>query len=209
MTYQRPEYEEVRIAHHGNAVVLRPTLRAAVTLEARFGFPAMFWALEEGNITIISEIILVSNRSGNQNAAGLLSSLSASPLSTFIGPARMPLAELVSMLMPARDPNTKHVPASGKPVAWAEYYADLYERATGWLGWTPAEAWAATPTEIERAYSGHIAKLKAIHGSGEEDKQPAKAPDPDQAARTTAEGLDPEFDRTSLRALKAKIAGGA
>ncbi|RVG25040.1 hypothetical protein [Sinorhizobium meliloti] len=209
MTYQRPAYEIVTIAQDSHVLELRATLRAAVTLEARFGFPAMFRALEEGNFTIISDIILVSSRSGNQNAAAFLSSLSGRPLSNFIGPARMPLAELVSMLMPARAPNAKRVPASSKSIAWAEYYADLYERATGWLGWTPAEAWAATPTEIERAYSGHIAKLKAIHGSGEDEKQPAKAADPEQAARNVAEGLDPEFDRAGLRALKAKIAGGA
>lgn len=204
MSYQRPAYEEVSLAHGGNTVTLRPSLRAAVTLEALFGFPAMFRALEEGNLTIISEIIL-SSSSGQGDAAAFLFGIEGRPLSTFIGPARMPIAELVSMLMPARDPNAKHVPPASKSVAWADYYADLYERATGWLGWTPAEAWAATPTEIERAYSGYIAMLKAIHGTADENPTP-KQTDPDQAARNVADGLDPEFDREGLRALKAKIA---
>jgi hypothetical protein len=90
---------------------------------------------------------------------------------------------------------------------WPEVYRELYRTATGWLHWTPTEAWAATPTEINEAFAGHIAMLKAIHGSA--DDKPAKQTDPDQAARNVADGLDPEFDRAGLRALKAKIAGGA
>lgn len=207
MTYQRPAYEQVTIAHGGNTVTLRPSLRAAITLEARYGFPAMFRALEEGNLTIISEIILAASVS-RQDAAAFLLGLDGRPLSSFIGPARLPLAELVSMFRPAPviRLDTKALAApTGKSVAWADYYADLYEKATGWLGWTPETAWNATPTEIDRAYSGHVDKLKAMHGG--EDKE-EKQNDPDQAARNVAAGLDPEFDRNALRALKAKIAGG-
>lgn len=207
MTYQRPAYEQVTLAHGGNTVTLRPSLRAAVTLEARYGFPAMFRALEEGSFTVISEIILTTAL--RQDAAAFLFLVHGRPLSPFIGAIRLPLAELVSMLMPAPDPKAKQVRTSGKPVAWSDFYADLYENATGWLGWTPDQAWNATPTEICRAYAGHVAKLKAIHNGGEDDKSTDKAPDPDQAARNEAAGLDPEFDRAGLRALKAKLAGGA
>lgn len=211
MTYQRPAYEEVRIAHGGNTVTLRPTLRAAVSLEARFGFPALFRALEEGSFTIISEIIRAASCNAS-DAAAFLSSLPGKPLSSFIPAMRMPLAELVSMLMPAPSakPDNSAVNApSGKSIAWGEFYAHQFEQATGWLGWTPEQAWNATPTEIDRAYSGHIAKLKAIHGSGEGDKPAEKALDPEQAAHNVAAGLDPEFDRAGLRALKVKIAGGS
>lgn len=211
MTYQRPAYEQVTIAHGGNTVTLRPTLRAAVTLEARFGFPALFRGLDDLNLTIISEIILTAC-SSRHDAAAFLSVHPGRPLFPFFMNARGPLAELVSMFMPApvQSLNTKPkaVTNPGKPVAWADFYADLYEKATGWLGWTPETTWNATPTEIDRAYSGHIEKLKAIHGS-REDKPDAKQSDPEQAARNEAAGLDPEFDRTGLRALKAKIAGGA
>lgn len=211
MTYQRRAYEEVKIAHGGSTVTLRPSLRAAVTLEARYGFPALFRALEEGNLTIISEIILAAS-SPATDAAAFLSSLPGKPLSPFIAAIRMPLAELVCMLRPAPSakPDANAIAApSGKSIAWGEFYAYQYEQATGWLGWTPEQAWNATPTEIERAFTGHVAKLKAIHGSGEDDKPAEKQPDPEQAARNIADGLDPEFDRAGLRALKAKIAGGA
>jgi hypothetical protein len=71
MTYQRPAYEEVRIALDGNVVTLRPTLRAAITLEARFGFPALYRALEEGSFTIISEIILAASSPATNGAVFL------------------------------------------------------------------------------------------------------------------------------------------
>lgn len=208
MTYQRPAYEQVTLAHGGNTVTLRPSLRAAVTLEARFGFPAMFRALEEGSLTVISEIIRTAS-STVQDVAAFLAGIPGKPLSSFIGATRIPLAELVSMLRPAPDPKAKDVRTSGRLQPWPDFYASLYENATGWLGWTPEQAWNATPNEICRAYAGHVAKLKAIHGSGEDDKPTEKALDPDQAARNVAAGLDPEFDRAALRALKAKIAGGS
>lgn len=207
MTYQRPAYEQVTLAHGGNTVTLRPSLRAAVTLEARYGFPAMFRALEEGSFSVISEIILTTAL--RQDAAAFLFLVHGRPLSPFISATRLSLAELVSMLIPAPDPKAKQHRTSGKPVTWPDFYADLYENATGWLGWTPDQAWNATPTEICRAYVGHVAKLKAIHGNGEDDKPTEKGPDPDQAARNEAAGLDPEFDRAGLRALKANLAGGA
>ncbi|MCZ7864744.1 hypothetical protein O9X98_25470 [Agrobacterium salinitolerans] len=206
MTYKRPAYEQVTIAHGGNTVTLRPSLRAATTLEARFGFPAMFRALDEGSFTIISEIILAAS-SPAQDVAAFLAGIPGKPLSHFFDAVQAPLFQLVAMFIPAADKTAKPVANPGKPIPWPDYYSDLYEKATGWLGWTPDAAWNATPTEIDRAYSGHIAKLKTIHGSGDakEDKQT----DPEQAARNVEAGLDPEFDRAGLQALKAKIGGRA
>jgi len=208
MTYQRPAYEQVTIAHGGNTVTLRPTLRAATTLEARSGFPAMFRALDEGSFTIISEIILAAS-SPAQDAAAFLAGIPGKPLSSFFDAVRAPLFQLVMMLRPApvREASKSALTSPGKPVSWPDYYADLYEKATGWLDWTPDAAWNATPTEIDRAYTGHIAKLKAIYGSG--DVKEDKHTDPEQAARNVEAGLDPEFDRAGLEALKAKIGGRA
>ena len=79
MTYQRPAYEQVTLAHGGNTVTLRPSLRAAVTLEARFGFPAMFRALDEGSFTVISEIIRTAS-STVQDAAAFLAGIPESRL---------------------------------------------------------------------------------------------------------------------------------
>ncbi|AEH79573.1 hypothetical protein SM11_chr2319 [Sinorhizobium meliloti SM11] len=209
MTYQRPAYEQVTIAHgKNNTVTLRPSLRAAATLVDRHGFPALYRALDELNLTIISEIILTASEY-RQDAAAFLSVLPGRPLFPFLLAVRQPLAELVSMFQPAPDPKAKPSTGKGKAMTWAELYAALYDHATGWLNWTPETAWNATPTEIDRAYNAHIDKLKAIHGSADDKPTGDKQPDPEQAARNVAEGLDPEFDRAGLRALKAKIAGGA
>jgi hypothetical protein len=205
MTFQRPAYEEVRIEHNGNVVMLRPTLRAATTLEERHGFPALFRALDDLNYTIISEILTASAL--RQDAAAFLSGHPGRPLFPFFMAVRQPLADLVSMFMPAADPKAKPS-TGGKPMPWAEVYSTLYDSATGWLGWTPETAWNATPTEITRAMSAHFDRLVTTGVLVRDDKQP-KETDPEQAARNVADGLDPEFDRAGLRALKAKIAGGA
>lgn len=207
MTYQRPAYEEVTIAHGGSTVTLRPSLRAAASLEARHGFPALFRELDDCDLTIISEIILAASQS-RQDAAAFLSCLSGRPLSPFFLTVRQPLAELISMFVPAPVQSLDTAPRTGKPLPWSEVYAALYDSATGWLGWTPEAAWNATPTEITRAHAAQIDRLMTT-GILSRDEKPGKAPDPEQAARNVAAGLEPEFDRAGLRALKAKIAGGA
>jgi hypothetical protein len=192
---KRRAYEEIELSHSGNTLTLRPSLRAATVLEQRHGLPALHKALDDLNITIISEILTLTSR---QDAAALLSAITATPLLPFFLSVRTPLTELVSMLTPASEPTAKRKAQTGKPVTWAEVYAALYDRATGWLGWTPEQAWNATPTEIERAYKAHLEKLKAIHRGGTGDKEP----DPEQVERNVAAGLDPEFDRSGLHALK-------
>jgi hypothetical protein len=169
---QRPAYEQVTIAHGGNTVTLRPSLRAAATLVERHGFPGLFRALDDLDLTVISEIILAGS-TNRQDAAAFLFSQAGKPLFPFFIAVRQSLAELISMFMPAPDPKAKV--SKGKAVSWAEAYAGLYGYATGWLGWTPEAAWNATPTEIDRAYAAHLDMLKAIHGSAEKE-QPAHDP---------------------------------
>lgn len=102
-------------------------------------------------------------------------------------------------------------PKTGEPMTFAEMFEALFDTATGFLGWTPEQAWSATPTEINRAYDTHMEKLKAIHGSGDDDKQQERQPEPytsEHLKQIEAQGFDPDFDRDRLRALKMKIAGG-
>jgi hypothetical protein len=58
------------------------------------------------------------------------------------------------------------------------YISWLFEIATGWLGWSPAEAYAATIAEIRLAHRGRISLLKAIFGgkSDEDDRDPPRRP---------------------------------
>jgi hypothetical protein len=200
MKKERASFEQVEISHGGNALTIRPSLRAATILEERFGLAALYAALEDLNFTIISEIILVSESGGNQSAAAFLTAVQRRPLFPFFLAVRAPLFELVSMLTPAPEKRAQPLHTTGKQVTWAEVFAALYDRATGWLGWTPEQAWNATPTEIDRAYRAHLEKLKAIHGGASDDE---KEQDPEQAERNVSAGLDPEFDRAGLQALKS------
>lgn len=197
---RRRACEQVSIEHDGHVVVLRPSLRAATILEERRGVPNLFRALDDLNVTVISEIILACATS-RQDAAALLSAVPARPLLPFFLSVRAPLADLVSMLTPAPVSHVRRATVSpDTPMTWPQVFAALFDRATGWLGWTPEQAWSATPTEIDRAYRAHVEQLKAIHGGGTDDKEP----DPEQVERNIAAGLDPDFDRAGLHALKGR-----
>lgn len=211
MTFKRPAYEQVTIAHGGSAVTLRPTLRAATILEDKFGFPAIDKGLAELDFIIVSEIILAASCS-RQDAAVFLSVHPERPLSPFFEAVIDPLSDLVRMFIPApvqrRD---KAQPATGERMTFAEMFETFFDTATGFLEWTPEEAWNATPTEINRAYAAHMNKLKAINGTGEDDKQPTKpdAYNTERMEQIDKQGFDPAFDRDRLRALKMKIASGS
>lgn len=55
----------------------------------------------------------------------------------------------------------------------AEYHAWLFKTATGWLGWTPAEALASPMPMIESAFEGRVDLLRTIFGGSEKPKGPA------------------------------------
>src|SRR5690606_40333271 len=61
------------------------------------------------------------------------------------------------------DPNDP-TPAkpSGKPADPEQVFAQLFSIATGWLGWTPEEAWNATPAEIIAAKGGRTEMIVEI-----------------------------------------------
>lgn len=197
----RPAYDEIVLEHGSHAVILRPSLRAASTLErSHDGFERLFQRIAEFHTGTMREIILTA-ASDRKEAAGFLTAMSRLPISRFVEIAQASLAYLVVGFIPQPDDSAK--PAQGKAVPWREAYRDLYRYATGWLHWSPDQAWNATPTEITDALSGHFEMLKAIHGSAD-DKPAERQPDPEQAARNEAAGLDPTFDRAGLHALKAK-----
>jgi len=187
MTYQRPACEEVTIAHGGNTVTLRPTLRAAINLIDRHGLQGLFFAIDEFHLGTISEIVLATSPSRQDEATAFFSVLPGRPLLPLMLGIRKPLIDLVSMFVPAPDPKAR--PADGKPVSWPDYYRELYRIATGWLGWTPEAAWNATPTEITEAAAGKYAMLRAIHGSAEDD-QPAHDPREEVAPEEVREGVN-------------------
>ncbi|WDR05622.1 hypothetical protein PSQ90_15350 [Devosia rhodophyticola] len=121
--------------------------------------------------------------------------LGARALSEF----QMPLLEFITCLA-GIEPGSRQAPTTGNAMPMTDYFEHLFKIATGWLGWTPDQAWEATPAEIIAAKEGRTDLvsdiLKAVFG-GESDS--------DQVQSPTA---NDEFDRAAFNALKAKIARG-
>ena len=192
---------DVPLAYGGNTVSLRPSLRAATQLaKYQGGFPALIAKLQERDTATIKAVIQ-SGATDKQEATAFLSGLSDKPLRTIDNTFLAPLYRLIMALMsPSRDPAPAPDHAASAPMDWADLYTDLFKIATGWLGWTPTEAWNATLLEITDAFDGHTTKLKAMHGGDETDT--ATGTDAAQRQANIDAGLDPDFDRQGLQALR-------
>lgn len=197
----RPAYHEIVLEHGSHAVVLRPSLRAASTLERSHGFDMLFRHLAEFHTGTVRAIILTA-ATDRKDAAAFLETMSRQPIASFLDAVQVSIVRLCLGFVPVGEADRKSA-SSSAPTPWREFYGQLYRYATGWLHWTPEAAWSATPTEIMEALAGHGEMLTAIHGPAG-DKPAEAQPDPEQAARNEAAGLDPEFDRAGLQALKAK-----
>lgn len=199
--------EEIAIYHGDHAVILRPTLRAASILERLHGgWDALFRRVDQFDTGTITAIIRTA-ASDRSAAEALLASFRTRPLAQIEKAVSGALCELLArFIMASEDPeDPKDAPApAGEPVSWSKVYSQLFEMGTGWLGWTPAATWDATPAEIAAAMQGHVAKLKAIHGSTEDADNPGTEYTPERLREIDAQGFDPAFDRGALRALKAK-----
>ena len=72
---------------------------------------------------------------------------------------------------------------------------------TGWLGWPPSEVWNASTAELEAAVLAHFDRLVLMTPGADAPKGDAKEA---QRQANIAAGLDPDFDREGLCALKAR-----
>lgn len=192
---------EVLLCHGPHAVTLRASLRAAVALDALPGGFAGVWdGLARQKLTTLHAVIraCATDRAG---AERLLAHAATTPLAHLAQCAQAAcLALLSGILTPARQgeaPSPSTAPA--KPVS--DYLADLYRYGTGWLGWPPSEVWNASPAELEAAVLAHFDRLVMMTPGAD---APEGATNEAQRQANIAAGLDPEFDRDGLRALKAR-----
>lgn len=183
--------------HHGeHAVVLRASLRAALLIERLHdGFGPLLQKLDQLHTGTIRAVVLAA-ATDRRAADALLTAAGGQPLGLFLAAATGPLSSLCAAFMPEPDTAAPSAPAA-KPTTWAEHFTEIYRIGTGWLGWTPAATLDATPAEITEAFAGHVAKLEAMHG-GKPDDTDTEA----QRAQNVALGLDPDFDRAGLHALR-------
>lgn len=189
--------DAIALDYGGTAVGLRPSLRAAIHLERLHGgFPMLLRKIEEFDTATIWHVITAG--AGKEATDPIFAHAATHSLKSFKRAAQGPCIALVASFFPTT-PDTNAQPDTATPTPWADLFKELYGFATGWLGWPPETAWNATPQEITDAFNAHIAKLKAIHGSG--DDADTTGPDAGQRRENAALGLDPEFDRAGLRAL--------
>lgn len=191
-------YDAIALEYGGNAVFLRPSLRAAIHLERLHGgFPELLRKIEEFDTLTIWHVIKES--AGMAATEPLFAHVAAHPLKDFQKAAQGPCIELVAAFFPEAPETDAERPSTAIPTPWGELFKELYGFATGWLDWTPETAWNTTPQEITDAFAAHIAKLKAIYGEADDE---ATGPTAEQRKQNEALGLDPDFDRAGLLALK-------
>ena len=152
--------DEFSLSHCGNTVQLRPSLRAAMRLERLHdGFGPLITMLDQFNTSTIRDMILIAV-SDYSAAQRFLASINTKPVQTYRHAVTGPLSSLLAAFFPPEASDTTGTSTTPeKAVPWSEAYAQLYQIGTGWLGWTPAETWAATPTEITQALEGRVAHL--------------------------------------------------
>ena len=173
-----------------SSAVMRPSLRAAFRLEQRYGFERLVAGITEGNLGIIADVIA---EGAALPRTQLFQSIDGKPLGSLIGGAAEQLLRFAFALA-GIDPDKPKANTQGERVTFAEYHARLFRIATGWLGWTPENAWNATPAEIMTAYEGRVEMLGAIFGKADDAEQSPTEP-PDQA----------QLDRAGFAELKRMV----
>ena len=140
----------------GVTVILRPSLRAAFRLNEKYdGFQSLYLAIREGNLTAINDLIDAAQTGHRHRQPTIAELLAPEVVDQFLA--------FIPVLCGATDKGDDG-PQSGEPLSFEEYFTQLYQIGTGWLGWTPDATWAATPAEIINAKEGRVQMLAAIFG---------------------------------------------
>lgn len=158
--------DDIVLEIDGEALRLRPSLRAAVRLERQFGgFAGLITKIGEGSVTAL--VALAVECGDQRHAAAILAPSPDSWSARFerLGPQ---LVALVFALADV-DPDAKagpriERPATGLTLTFTDALIELFGIATGVLGWSPADAWRATPAEIKVALDAHTRMIRAQNG---------------------------------------------
>lgn len=202
----RPAYE-IDLTHDGHTVTLRASLRAAVAIGSRpEGFAGLVDQVSRQSLTGIRAVV-VATAPDRREANSFLAAIDGKPLAYFLVDAQAACLSVMTAIFPESDDSADKVPSTGatSTMPLREYFQSLYRFATGWLGWTPSETWAASPAEIEAAFGAHTERLIAMNGGVPSDSATASGVYTAERLREIEEqGFDPTFDREGLRALKAR-----
>lgn len=149
-------------------ITLVPTLRAAYRLERKYdGFDKLLHLVSRGNLSTIAAVI--REGSGDSVVTRYLEdALDDMPLHMGIERLAVPVSAFVLALAGADGESPKTLSAAER-ITFEEFHSKLFRIATGWLGWSPDQAWSASPAEIIEAHKGRTEMLAAIFGSGKHD----------------------------------------
>ena len=199
--------DSIYIELAGEAFELRPSLRTSMRLVRRHGLTGLLAAAQGFNVTVIADML----KEAGVKPSVLMAEIASSGLGSVRNRLTSAMAEFV-LAIAGIDPNdSTHAKPSGKPADPEQIFAQLFSIATGWLGWSPEEAWNATPAEIIAAKGGRtemiVEVLKAAFGTSDTDKtgKPVDTYSPEQLREIEEQGRDPAFDRNAYAAFKAKV----
>lgn len=193
---------EIPIQIGSHAVTLRASLRAAVALEALPGGIASLWdGVARQKLTPIHSVIRAA-ATDRREAEAFLAYAATYPLVRYSSLAQAAcLALLSEILAPAQQGETTNSRPPADPIPLSRFFTELFSLATSWLGWPPSEVWNASVAEIVTALEAQAERELRLAGIPSEDKA-GKA---EQRQANLDAGLDPDFDRAGLLALKAKM----
>ncbi|MET3578215.1 hypothetical protein ABID19_001232 [Mesorhizobium robiniae] len=185
----------IAIRHAGKVLPLQPSLRAALTIHRKYGDKIVVAALQELNLGTMTDIAVIA-ASDEQGARQIIGNKFAREGFAGLVEIRKAVARLLRALYADDFEDDQHpaevkADTTGKPFDLGEFLEDLFEIGTGWLGWSPAETWAASPREILIARRGLIAKLKAVNGVAD-----------DAPKYGSIEEVTPEQVKTGLATLR-------
>lgn len=180
---------EIVLRIDGEEIVLRPSLRAAFRLERRYaGFDKLVALVADGSLGTILDVIETTAETPTFVRHDLDRFLTAGLVQ--IEALKLPIIALIVALagIDPEDDETSEPKAKAKDrVSFADHHEKLFRIGTGWLGWTPADTWNATPGEITAAFEGRIELLTQIFG-GKSD-QPETPIDLDDKVKLVMGGL--------------------
>ncbi|WP_245803095.1 HNH endonuclease [Acuticoccus yangtzensis] len=182
----------VQLTVGGVRLNLIPTLRAAITLNKRYGMQNLLIDVAKEKVSAMRAVVEACAVDATPETIEALFKLMLRPFpsAALIGAVMELTYGLVGASLDTPEDDEEGADASkGEPFDpekvhdFAKVYRDLFEVATGWLGYTPAEALTCTPGEIIAARNGRMSFLKLIFGS---DKKRASGP----ATAKTPEAMD-------------------
>lgn len=177
----------LKVGHE--TIRLRASLRASFRLERQFkGFDKLVSAIADGNVSVMAAVVRECSEE-KTDLADLLDSGGALSIRIALENIAGPLIGHVGILAGFEGDAPKQQDDAGdERLSFAEYHTKLFRIATGWLSWSPDDAWNATPAEITEAYQGRVEMLGAMFGTGKTDKPTTAKPNAATRRRLSALG---------------------